>query len=483
MNSAQLDKNAACINLEFSWFNRILENRIKLHFEGETPLEDLLESIPPPELPHANAFYTELVQQFNLQPAERLVLILSLIPHLQPHLLDTFFIQNQNLNRGYTEFGGLTGSSHSGFLPTAETAMFLLAGDNLTVRLRYHHLFQPDHILFTHGVLSLDHQHSHEPPLSAALNITPEYRQQLIIGKPYTPTFSNEFPARQITTNLDWQDLILNPATRQDIDDILTWLQNKNVLMNTWQLNQRIKPGFRTLFYGPPGTGKTLTACLLGKKTGLSVFRIDLSQVLSKYIGETEKNLARLFDRAQHQDWILFFDEADSLFGKRIDSHTSNDRAANQQVSYLLQRIEDYAGLTILATNLRTHLDNAFARRFQSIIHFPMPDTEQRLHLWQDTFLNKPFIVADDIDFEGLAHKYELPGGSIINILHYACIKAIKRPLQTISSDDVLNGIRRELEKEDRLESQTNETDWTNVPVNSKASPISLSDKALWIGG
>ena len=358
--------------------------------------------------------------------------------------------------------------------------MFLLAGDDLTARLQYHHLFQPDHILFTQGILTLDHQHPHEPPLSAALNITPEYRQQLISGKPYTPTFSNEFPAQKITTNLDWPDLILDPATRQDIDDILTWTQNKDFLMSTWQLNQRIKPGFRALFYGPPGTGKTLTACLLGKKSGLPVFRIDLSQVLSKYIGETEKNLAKLFDRAQQQDWILFFDEADSLFGKRIDSLTSNDRAANQQVSYLLQRIEGYAGLTILATNLRTHLDNAFARRFQSIIHFPMPGAKQRLHLWQDTFLNKPFTVAEDVDFETLAHTYELTGGSIINVLHYTCLKAVNRPLQTINPDDVLNGIRRELAKEGRLESQTAEN---NIPAVAKpSSMLSLSEKALWIG-
>ena len=478
MNTAQLDKNADCINLELGWFNRILENRITLYFEGETTTENLVESLPLPELLPADAPYAELVQQFNLQPAERLILILSLIPHLQPHLLDTFFIQNQNLNRGYTEFGGLTGNSHSGFLPTAETAMFLLAGNNLAARFRYHHLFQPDHVFFTHGILTLDHQHPHEPPLSAALNITSEYRQQLITGKPYSLTFSAAFPAKQITTNLDWPDLILNPSTHNDIGNILTWTQHKELLMDTWQLNQRIKPGFRALFYGPPGTGKTLTACLLGKKFGLPVFRVDLSQVLSKYIGETEKNLAKLFDHAQHQDWILFFDEADSLFGKRIESQSSSDRAANQQVSYLLQRIEDYAGLSILATNLRTHLDNAFTRRFQSIIYFPIPDAEQRLQLWQDTFLNKPFTVAKNIDFESLAYKYELTGGSIINVLHYACIQAVGRSLQTISSDDVLNGIRRELEKEDRLGSRTHDG---HIAI-AKANTLNLSEKALWIG-
>lgn len=471
------NQNAICLEHELTWFKGVLETRIKLYFEGETSPEDLFDLLPPSELDFPHAAYSQLIHQLNLNPAERLILILGFIPYLQPHLLDTFFIRNQTLDRGYTEFGGLTGNSHSGFLPTGETAMFLLAGDNLTARLRYHDLFRPDHILLSQGIISLDHQYPHEPDLSAALTITDEYREKLITGK--SCTFSTKFPAQPITTPLDWSDLILNSATYQDINDILIWTQNKDMLMNTWQLSQHIKPGFRTLFYGPPGTGKTLTACLLGKKSGLPVFRIDLSQVLSKYIGETERNLSRLFDRARYQDWILFFDEADSLFGKRIDSQTSNDRAANQQVSYLLQRIEDYGGLTILATNLRTHLDDAFARRFQSIIHFPIPNAEQRLQLWQDTFLNKPFTVAKDVNFETLAYEYELAGGSIINVLHYACIKAVNRAPQIISAEDILNGIRRELEKEGRLE---NKDYWGNDLANNKPHHKRLLEKSLWLG-
>ena len=468
MPSAQLDKNADCIERELTWFNSILEHRIKLHFEDVQAPEDLFESIPPPELPHTDVPYAELVHQFNLQPAERLVLILSVVPHIKPHLLDTFFIRNQNLDRGYTEFGGLTGNSHSGFLPTCETAMFLLAGDNLSARLRYDGVFKTEHILFAQGILTQDHQHLHEPPLSAALNLSPEYRERLITGQSYRPPFSSAFPAQEIATDLEWDDLVLDPVTRQEIEDILTWVQNKDVLMNQWQLKQRVKPGFRSLFYGPPGTGKTLTACLLGKKSGLPIFRIDLSKVISKYIGETEKNLARLFDRAQHQDWILFFDEADSLFGKRIETQNSNDRAANQEISYLLQRIEDYSGLAILATNLRSNLDDAFSRRFQAMIRFPMPNAEQRLQLWQDNFINKPFEVAEEVDFEKLANQHELAGGGIINVLHYACIKAVERNPPKIYEGDLLKGIRRELNKEGRLESKANRGYLGSVPAIAK---------------
>jgi len=448
MNPTQPDNNADCIERELTWFSQILEHRFQLRADGKNAESDVFALIPPPVLPQTDVPYAELVHKFNLQPAERLLLILCLIPHIKPNLLDMLFVRNQSYDRGYTEFGGLMGNSHSGFLPTCETAMFLLADDNLCARLNYDSMFRSDRLLFAEGILHKEHTHVNEPQLSAALHLSPEYRELIITGKSYTPPLSYMFPAQRITTELEWDNLVLAPTTQQQIEDILTWVENKDVLMDKWQLNQRLKPGFRSLFYGPPGTGKTMTACLLGKKSGFPVFRIDLSRVLSKFIGETEKNLARLFDRANQQDWILFFDEADSLFGKRVETQNSNDRAANQEVSYLLQRIEDYSGLAILATNLRSQLDEAFARRFQSMIFFPTPDAEQRLQLWQDNFLNKPFDVAQEVDLERLANEYKLTGGGIINVLHYACIKAVNRTPAKIYQRDLLEGINRELQKE-----------------------------------
>jgi SpoVK/Ycf46/Vps4 family AAA+-type ATPase len=157
-------------------------------------------------------------------------------------------------------------------------------------------------------------------------------------------------------------------------------IRQGDVLMNQWNMRHKLRPGCRALFFGPPGTGKTLTATVLGKATGRQVYKVDLSMVVSKYIGETEKNLAGPFDRAEHKDWILFFDEADALFGKRTQVRDAHDRYANQEVSFLLQRIETYHGLVILASNLASHVDEAFARRFGHLVHFPMPrqDLEER---------------------------------------------------------------------------------------------------------
>jgi hypothetical protein len=450
MSPQTLAENASVIEREMAWLRAMIEARFEVH-GGKSGERDLLGQIAAPPIPKTESPYANVIRKFGMGSAERLVLILAYAPHIRPELLDPFLIQNQSVQRRFTEFGGLTGSSHNGFLPTGETAVFLLAGGDMAARLRFHRLFDNEHSFRTHNILLLDHRHQDEPPLSSALRLTAEYVERLTTGRAYRPPYSPEFPAQLITTPYEWSDLVLDAPARQEIEDIAAWVRHHDVLMNGWKLSKRLKPGFRSLFYGPPGTGKTMTACLLGKITGLSVYRIDLSKVVSKYIGETEKNLASLFDHAQHQNWILFFDEADSLFGKRTESRNANDRAANQQISYLLQRIEDFPGVAILATNLRTQLDEAFSRRFQSIIRFHMPAAEQRLRLWEDNFKDKPYRLAADVDLGQLARDYELSGGSIINVLRYACLQAVVRTPQTIHAEDLHLGSRKELHKEGKF--------------------------------
>jgi SpoVK/Ycf46/Vps4 family AAA+-type ATPase len=219
--------------------------------------------------------------------------------------------------------------------------------------------------------------------------------------------------------------------------------------MEEWGLKKRLRAGYRSLFYGPPGTGKSLTACMLGKHTGRDVYRIDLSLVTSKYIGETEKNLARIFDQAKNKNWILFFDEADALFGKRTEISDAHDRYANQEVSYLLQRIEDHDGVVILASNMTENLDDAFTRRFESIIHFPMPRPEQRLQIWRNGFSAKS-TLSHEVDLENLAGSCEISGGAIMNVIRYSSMKALSRGSEEIFLADLQEGIRKELLKEGR---------------------------------
>jgi SpoVK/Ycf46/Vps4 family AAA+-type ATPase len=235
----------------------------------------------------------------------------------------------------------------------------------------------------------------------------------------------------------------------EQIDHINCWIRHTGTIMDDWGYDRVLKPGYRSLFYGPPGTGKTLTATLIGQGVGMDVYRIDLSMIVSKYIGETEKNLANVFDQAENRKWVLFFDEADALFGKRTQANSSNDRHANQEISYLLQRIEDFPGLVILATNLKSNIDEAFARRFQSVVYFPEPDAEERLELWQKT-LGLNHHSLDETAVRQIASKYRLTGGAIINVLRYAAVHALKRGKDRIAENDLIKGISRELVKEGR---------------------------------
>ena len=214
-------------------------------------------------------------------------------------------------------------------------------------------------------------------------------------------------------------------------------------------MDARLQPGFTSLFHGPPGTGKTLSACLLGKHCGCDVYKIDLSMIVSKYIGETEKNLARIFDMAEHKQWILFFDEADALFGKRTRVDDAHDRYANQEISFLLQRIEEFNGVVILASNLKANIDDAFMRRLQSMVYFPMPKPAERLRIWTNAFSPRA-EPEQKIDLGRIAEKYELAGGTIMNVVRYASLKALSRQSVVILLEDLEEGIRREFQKEGR---------------------------------
>jgi SpoVK/Ycf46/Vps4 family AAA+-type ATPase len=289
-----------------------------------------------------------------------------------------------------------------------------------------------------------------EPFLSGAIKVTGEFLTRLTTGEEHKPDYSISFPAKRVTTPLNWDSLVLPHDVIDDIQDINTWIAAKSTIMDKWQLNRIIKPGYRCLFYGPPGTGKTLTATLLGKRNQMDVYRVDLSMIISKYIGETEKNLANIFDQAVNKNWILFFDEADALFGKRTQAGNSNDRHANQEVAYLLQRIEDFPGVVVLATNLKSNIDEAFARRFQSVIYFPLPDSDLRYKLWK-RMLPETWIENSDIDLRGISSEYELSGGAMTNVVRYCALKIVSREMTSIDMQLLFEGIRKELYKEGKM--------------------------------
>jgi len=446
MNS-KIKNNAKDLTHELEWFTKLLDTRMKLYFGKDCEYKDVLE-VAPPKITN-NSLYGNFIEYYQLNFVERVALVISLIPHIKPELLDIFFTTNLSYDRGYTEFGGLKGNNHGGFLPTGETLIFMLAGDNLENKFDIYHLFNADHFFAKHNILKLEPATEGEPFLSGSLKISRDVLDYFTTGTVHKPDFSINFPAKLISTQLNWNDLVLEERTLSQIEEIKTWMKHGRTLMKDWGMEKKLRPGYRCLFYGPPGTGKTMTACLLGKYIERDVYKIDLSMVVSKYIGETEKNLAKVFDQAETKEWILFFDEADALFGKRTNISDAHDKYANQEVSYLLQRIEDFDGAVILASNMKSNLDDSFTRRFESIISFPMPKPAERLRLWQNGF-SKASTLEDKIKLKQIAGKYELSGGAIINIIRFSSLMTLNRDSNVITLNDLEEGIKKEYHKEGR---------------------------------
>ena len=400
-----------------------------------------------------------------------ILLLIGLAPHAAPELFDHAIQEKIKISGDFPEIGGVRGKNFRGFLPTGQTAVFLLAGDDWQQRQKVEQLFWSDKDFAKKKILWLEELPQSEPVLSGKIIMALDYVDLFLLGTSAPPHFSTSFPAKKISTKLSAGDIVLNKEVRRHYKNMEDWINFNESLMNEWEMEKRLRKGFRVLFYGPPGTGKTLTAGVLGNETKKDVYKIDLSMVVSKYIGETEKNLELLFARAEDKDWILFFDEADAIFGKRTSVRDAHDKYANQEVSYLLQRIEDYNGLIILATNMKSNIDDAFIRRFNDIVKFTIPNEEERKEIWEKSFPKN----ADYDDIPNQVKKYELTGGNIINVIHFSGIQAVKRKdgslKQNMDSslgntgesanekpgdpckllfylEDVIEGIRREMIKE-----------------------------------
>ncbi len=440
-------KNSTISNLEndFATLRKIIVQRMQQHFEQQ-PF-DIGKWIP-------NTF-PQLLQNLQGQVPqlssinEWIIIMLALVPHVQPNFFDAIIAGILPNGGDFPEFGGVKGTNHRGMLPTGETAQFIIAGTQTDERLMVQSLFDEPHFFYQNDIVWLEAVKEGEPLMSGRIILSPEWVNFLLTGQEIKPRFSPDFPAKLVVTKMDWTDLVLHPFTAEQIEDIKRWVRHHTELEADANLSRKINMGYRVLFYGPPGTGKTLTAGLLGKEFNKDVYRVDLSQIVSKYIGETEKNLSKIFDRAEHKDWILFFDEADALFGKRTNVQSSHDKYANQEVSFLLQRVEDFSGLLILASNYKSNMDEAFLRRFHSIVQFPMPNAQDRLKLWKQSL---PVSLKHNgtLELNKLAEAHEISGASIINIVQYASLKALGRDDKTLHHEDLLNGIKRELRKEEK---------------------------------
>jgi hypothetical protein len=277
-----------------------------------------------------------------------------------------------------------------------------------------------------------------------------------------TETIRNELEldlgdlAQKVHPRFKDKELILPPKQRKQFEELVKAMNSLTEVHYGWGTAKVWNEGgISALFAGPPGTGKTMAAEVLAHRLGLPIFRIDLSQVVNKYIGETEKNLKRLFDTADISDMILFFDEADSLFGRRTEVKDAHDRYANLEISYLLERMERFKGLAILATNRKKDLDEAFLRRLRYIIDFSLPNVAQRKKIWRHVIPQR--VDKSELDFDFLAGHFPLVGGHIRSIVFNACLQSTNGSSPEHSNmsgkltmEQVIISIKREYQKLNR---------------------------------
>ncbi len=385
------------------------------------------EGIPPRRRFDGVGPLAEVIAMADLTDAEAVVLLAALAPYVD--------------ERFGVRYGALTDRPGVTAL-TGEVAR-TLAARSFRGRLDAMAMLSAQGRLRAHGLLSLD------PPgdLSGVLRPDPALVAWLLGLPPEAAVASAEFPARRLTTVHSLDDVVLPAAARSRIDELEARITHREMVVEEWGFGAHHDnaDGLIALFHGPPGTGKTMTAAAMAAAAGLPAYMIDLSALVSKYIGETEKALAKVFDRATRERCILVFDEADAVFGARTDVGDAHDRYANQEVSYLLSRIEQYAGIVILTTNLLANIDAAFQRRIHVMVEFPEPGPGERERLWA-AVTPTALPVDADIDLAALAHRYPLTGAQIRDATLDAAYLAAAGP-RVVTEDHLLAGVRRQYEK------------------------------------
>ncbi len=254
--------------------------------------------------------------------------------------------------------------------------------------------------------------------------------------------------SQKIVPKYGWHDIVLPPQQLSLLQELCNEAKYQYLVWNTWGFDRKLSlgKGLNVLFSGSPGTGKTMAAEVIAKELQLDLYKIDLSQIVSKYIGETEKSLNQVFTSASNSNAILFFDEADALFGKRSEVRDAHDRYANIETSYLLQKMEEYEGIAILTTNFRSNMDEAFSRRLRFIVEFALPGVKERRCIWE-RICPEQMPRSQDIDFDFLARQFELAGANIRNVVLRAAFLAADDKQGEVTMRHLILAIRREYQK------------------------------------
>jgi hypothetical protein len=427
LTDAQLQANSALIEHDM----RVLDELLRLRMDGNLqPAGELVTwSDTAAEVP-----YAQLVCDFAPDDFNRILLLITLEQQLNFGVFRNAFCRdNTTVYNVPHAAGGYIDLRHNSYKPDLQTVMYLCGGYSIfsVSRLLAQSLLTSR--LLREQLVVLKNPGQHTSDLKLLPELAAEYQHHLLFGREVRPDFGDDFPAKKIATTFEFdKQIFLLPHARTEMFLLAEKIKSQQKLRAR---NEKLAQGIPVLFYGEPGTGKTLSAAAIGNLTGMPVFRIDLATIISKYVGETEKKLARVFDRAEGKNWILFFDEADVLFGNRTGVADAQDRYANLLTAYLLQRIEEFEGVCILSTNYKSNIDVAMQRRFTQVVRFTKPGHNERLKIWENG-LASGFSYQPGLNLRTLA-QFEFTGAQIAMILKNAVIRAVAQDSTYVQANDI----------------------------------------------
>lgn len=456
-NAASLSKQV--LHLEFNWLSTIIEQRLS----RPDDFFDINTLLGYPVLAQQHP-YAKYAQQKDWQEGiERLALALGMASSM-PGTAFKPFLQHINNAEMRMLFGGEFQPLQYRFIPTIQTLLFVWAGTNYDLQAEFMQSFTPTHGLFKEGVLETYTANqmqgmSATPPnwINLPFRVSDRYLSYFMGGPMPLPQDNQALALEVLKSDLTFDELILDDRTKKHLQPLINYAQYGQEFFKNKALSKNFKPGYIALLHGPPGTGKTLIASTIGKHLGLTTYQLDVSQVVSKYIGETSQNINRVMDELTRTiEWlegkpcILFIDEADSFMGKRSEVKDSKDRYANLDVSNLLQKFEQFPGLVILASNYEQNFDEAFKRRFKSEVLIPPPEVEERTQLWK-MYLPQHMKFPGSNFARTMAESFALTGAQIANIMSQAVMTANGENKSTLDYEQHLEAtIKNELKSTKR---------------------------------
>jgi hypothetical protein len=412
---------------ELKWLREIIDSRKK---DAEIPLSVLAQKHSPPVQTASSAYASFLHNELSDSIEARIMLALILATQIDPAFPDKLLLENNHAR--------LVRSKESNEpIISGDTVLWLIAGDNANEKIKWHILFDAKHPFTTGGIITPGQTEPGTSIYSAPLILNRTMRDLFLYNEKRIPRYSFDFPARRIEGGMtSWDDFELNEGTREALHQAFAVMkQHENI--HNWEISKLTKPGCCVLFHGGSGQGKTASARFFGSLLGRDVYELAIEGISSKWVGESIQRFEQFFIQAEQNNWIVVINEADSLFGKRSDSGAGDQqgsRYADQDVSYLIQRMESFAGLLILTTNMRTNLDLAFQRRFDAEVFFSQLGPESLKKLFDKVWPSNEMEYESSFNWQPLFQNFPIPPASLYNVIRMACAVSLENGLRTVAA-------------------------------------------------